>query len=159
MPADRTNAPTAAFLRYPEVDVAVLAFFLHFVWEFWQIPLYAGVSAMPHLEGVILCSKATFGDVLIALGAYVAIALATGDRCWPRRWNAKRVGGYLGLGLAATVVLEWMATRVLDRWQYAPDMPVLPVLGTGLAPVLQWILIPLVSLLALRRLWSRQGHV
>jgi hypothetical protein len=41
-----------------------------------------------------------------------------------------------------TLVLEWLATEVLDRWSYSDAMPELPVLGTGLLPVLQWILLP-----------------
>ena len=148
-----------AFLSYPEIDVAVLSFFLHFVWEFWQAPWFAEVAAMPHLDGIILCSRATLGDVMIALGAYTAIALVARDRYWARCLTVRRVAGFLFIGLAVTIAFEWLATRVLDRWQYGADMPIVPVLGTGLAPVLQWIVIPLVSIITLRRLWfPRRSH-
>jgi len=144
-----------AILRYPEVDAAVMAFFLNFVWEFWQSPWYADVPELSHLDGVILCSKATFGDMVIALGAYSAVTLATRDRFWPRQLTAGRIGGYLAVGLIVTIALEWVATQVLDRWQYGAEMLVIPILGTGLLPILQWILIPLISMLGLRHLWIR----
>jgi hypothetical protein len=55
------------------------------------------------------------------------------------------------------VAQEHLATGVLNRWQYADAMPVVPVLGTGLAPVLQWLLLPL-PVLGLARGQLRGGR-
>ncbi|WP_162899861.1 hypothetical protein [Halomonas sp. JS92-SW72] len=45
------------------------------------------------------------------------------------------------------------ATVLQDRWQYGELMPTLPLLGTGLAPLLQWLLLPpLIVWLARRQL-------
>ncbi len=143
-----------AFLGHPLLDVSILAFFLHFVWEFWQVPWYADMSAMPHLDGILLCSKATLGDVIIALFGYTLVSLAVRDWFWMLNATLGHVTVYVLVGLVVTVVLELLATEVLNRWQYAPDMWVVPLVGTGLAPVLQWIVIPLLSVFALRRLWS-----
>jgi hypothetical protein len=41
-----------------------------------------------------------------------------------------------------TIALEYWATQIGARWEYAEQMPRLPLLGTGLAPLLQWLLIP-----------------
>jgi hypothetical protein len=144
----------AAFFKYPELDLAILAFFLHFVWEFWQVPWYAGMSEIPHWEGVIFCSRATSGDVFIASVAYATISVVARDRYWPQDASKMRIGGFLAIGLAVTIALEWLATSKLGRWEYAHDMWTLPVIGTGIAPILQWIVIPVLSVYFLRRLWS-----
>lgn len=138
----------------PEVDVTLTAFLLHLVWEFWQAPWYQGMSDMSHLQGVLLCSRAAFGDTLIALLAYCALSVYAHDRFWALAATPARIGGYLGIGLGVTVVLEWLATDVLDRWQYAAGMPTLPLLGTGLAPLLQWLIVPLAVLGWVRRAWN-----
>ena len=44
--------------------------------------------------------------------------------------------------LLAGLVLEPLATGPLGRWAYAEGMPVVPLLGVGLSPALQWILLP-----------------
>ena len=145
---------TSAFLGHPALDVCIIAFFLHFVWEFWQAPWYAEMAAMPHLEGIVLCSRATFGDVVIALFGYAIVSIAVRDWFWMRHATLRRVASYIAIGLLITVFLEFLATDVLNRWQYGPDMWIVPWIETGLAPILQWIIIPLMSVFALRRLWS-----
>jgi len=39
---------------------------------------------------------------------------------------------------------------VRQSWAYSPLMPVLPVTGTGLAPLLQWIVVPSTALVLTR---------
>jgi len=39
---------------------------------------------------------------------------------------------------------------VRGSWAYTPAMPRVPPLGTGLAPLLQWLLLPTMSLV-----WAR----
>ncbi len=118
--------------------------------------LLPGVNRLTTKSSVTTVERSLLGDVMIALGAYTAIALVAWDRYWPRCLTMRRVAGFLFIGLAVTVALEWLATRVLDRWQYGADMPTVPVMGTSLAPVLQWIVIPLASIVTLRRVWYHQ---
>jgi len=50
------------------------------------------------------------------------------------------------------VFSEWLNTAVRASWAYAPSMPIVPLLGVGLAPFLQWLLLPpLVAFIAFRR--------
>ena len=58
------------------------------------------------------------------------------------RPSAGQIAGFVAIGVAITLVLEWLATGPLGRWAYAEAMPVLPLLGVGLTPVLQWVLLP-----------------
>lgn len=43
------------------------------------------------------------------------------------------------------------ATEIQQRWQYAGRTPTLPLLGTGLTPLLQWNLLPPLILWLARR--------
>ena len=57
--------------------------------------------------------------------------------------SSRKLAVFLAVGLALTVAAEFYATEVAGRWSYADAMPTLPVLGTGLTPLLQWIVVPL----------------
>jgi len=48
-------------------------------------------------------------------------------------------------------VLEWLNVELWQNWSCAAAVPRLSPLGTGLAPVLQWLLLPTLCLLAARR--------
>lgn len=48
-------------------------------------------------------------------------------------------------GLAYTIFSEWLNTEVRGSWTYSDLMPRLPVNGTGLSPLAQWIVIPLAA--------------
>ncbi len=58
----------------------------------------------------------------------------------------------LVLVIAALVkYLEWLNIVVRAGWAYSDLMPVVPIINTGLAPLLQWILIPLLALSLARK--------
>ena len=77
--------------------------------------------------------------------------MTLGEANWPEAGFARVAVTATGLGVAAyTVVSEWLNTSVTQSWAYTKAMPTLPPLGTGLAPLLQWLLLPPVCLLAAR---------
>jgi hypothetical protein len=138
----------------PWTAVAGFGFLLHFVWEMWQAPMYRTMVQASHVEAVRVCSFATLGDALIELAAYAAGALVAGNSLWLVSFRGAAFGAYVGVGLLITVLLEWVNMYALERWAYAPHMPVL--LGVGLAPLLQWLVVPpLVLWLAARHLGLR----
>ena len=138
----------------PWAAVAGFAFLLHFAWEMWQAPMYRTMVRASHLEAVRVCSFATLGDAGIQLLAFAAAAVAAGSRLWLARPRRTPMIVYLVVGLLITVVLEWVNVYVLRRWAYMEQMPV--VLGIGIAPMLQWLVIPPVVLwLAARHLGFR----
>ena len=117
----------------------------HLAWEVLQLPLYAiwyTASAGAIAFAVLHC---TLGDVLIASASLVLAVLALGRTRWPE--NARtyvRVAGLaIGLGVAYTVISEWVNVEVLGNWTYSSNMPRLPWLGTGLAPFVQWFVVPI----------------
>jgi hypothetical protein len=111
-------------------------------WEIAQLPFYtlwrAGTPGAISFA-VLHC---TAGDVLIAMTSVAAALLLTGRPRWPAA-GAVRVGLVAtALGAAYTVFSEWLNVSVRGSWAYAPAMPVLPPFGTGLFPLLQWLILP-----------------
>lgn len=140
-------------LATPEFNVALFAFLLNYPWEFLQVPFFAEMSTMSHWEAVRFCTRATLGDVPIALVAYWVVAALRRRRDWLRCPDVKAIAGFVAVGIVVTIGLEWHATELQQRWQYAEGMPTLPLLGTGLAPLLQWLVLPpLIVWLARRQL-------
>ena len=78
--------------------------------------------------------------------------LRVGDSgCWHRlmaRWL-----GSLQWVSGSPQQSEWLATRGhwVQQWAYAPAMPVMPGTGARLAPLLRWMVVPLLTLWFVRR--------
>jgi hypothetical protein len=146
-------------MELPEANVAAVSLLLHLPWEMGQMRFYRCTETRSRAQTARFCILASLGDAAIALGSFWAVARATGTRRWIRNPSLQEVVGFVGAGLATTVLFEWLATEVLDRWEYAPGMPTLPRLGTGLGPLLQWALLPPLPLwLARRRLAGASGE-
>lgn len=126
---------------------------LHLGWETAHLPLYT-LWLAPLNERAFALLHCTGGDLLIAAStSALAVLLAGHD--WPRRYAARRRVAFLAtmLGVGYTVFSEWLNVEVRQSWAYAPSMPLLPPLGTGLTPVLQWlVLTPVALMLATRPL-------
>jgi hypothetical protein len=135
----------------PWAALAAGSLALNFAWEMLQAPLYEGMVAMPRGRATWLCARASAGDAVITLAAYGSVAAAAGSRAWVAHPRVARVAGYLAVGLAVTVALEYLNVYALGRWAYGPSMP--RVLGVGLAPLAQWLVVPLLSL------WLARNYV
>lgn len=137
----------------PWLALAVTSLGLSFVWEMLQAPLFEDMLSMPRWTATWLCARASIGDAVITLVAYGSVALLAGSRTWIVVPRVGQATGYLVVGLVATVALEFMNVYVLDRWSYAPRMPL--VWGVGLAPIAQWLIVPLLVLWVARRYLCR----
>jgi len=98
--------------------------------------------------GTVRCLVAALGDVVIASLAYVATALVVRRTRWPLQQGwAWAAALWLAIGLGITVLFElWALER--GRWAYGPAMPLL--FGVGLLPLLQWLIVPLLTLALVR---------
>jgi hypothetical protein len=134
----------------PEVNVVLFALLLHLPWEFWQVPYFEGMAAASHWAAVKVCTQAAAGDALIALGAFLIVALALKNRRWILAPSWRGVLGYIAGGLVVTVVIERLSTA-WGRWTYGEAMPIVPVLEVGLLPVLQWLVLPPLTVWFVRR--------
>ena len=135
----------------PEINISIFGFLLNFVWEIWQAPLFQSMDSLTHFEATLHCTLAALGDVVILLIAFWIIALTERSRHWIFHPKTIQVIGFIAIGVVITVVIEAIAIHVLNRWQYATVMPTLPILGTGIAPILQWLIIPPIIVSMMRR--------
>ena len=84
-----------------------------------QVPFYAALPDNDHWDGIVACGRATIGDSTIALLAFWSAACVGRTRTWFLSPNRVSRATYLAVGLLCTVVLELLATQLLNRWSYA----------------------------------------
>ena len=118
-------------------------------WEFAQLPLYTLYEDPDTGRIVRYVLHCTAGDVLIALVAYALTALSLGSWSWPLRNPLRGIVLATTLGLAYTAASEWYNVYLAAAWAYSKSMPLF--FGIGLAPLLQWLLIPPFVLFIVRR--------
>jgi len=123
---------------------------LYFAWEMAQAPFFTGMPA-GWVKATLMCAQATLGDGVLVAAVAIAGALLYRDRRWfvppaPLRYVVAVVAG-----VALQVGVEWVMVYRLDRWGYASNQPILPLVGLGILPVLQPIvLLPLTFWLTAR---------
>lgn len=138
----------------PESNVVVFALLLNYPWELLQAPLFWGMRSATHWDAVKLCSRAVLGDAVIMLLAYWGGALVARDRWWIKRPRCAPILTMLAIGLAITVLVELLAIASNNPswgWRYAEIMPVVPEIGIGLVPLVQWIILPLLLIWFVKR--------
>lgn len=133
--------PIAAFLG--------ISFVAHLLWENAQAPLYEGFTSFP--QHFWICFKATWGDLLFMFVIYATLAVVHRNPLWvndkaththPATWILT-----LLVGILLAVSFELWAVHIDHRFAYAEAMPIVPILRIGLTPVLQMMLLPLMTLL------------
>jgi hypothetical protein len=133
-PADRPLLPFVAL-------AICLAAIAHFLWEAMQLPLYTLWRTGTPREIAFALFHCTGGDVLITTATFAAAAaLARHFRLPPFGWRMVFIAIVLGGGY--TIFSEWLNVEISRTWSYTAAMPVVPFLGTGLTPLLQWLIVP-----------------
>lgn len=153
--SDRSDSPWLRTLRRYLAFVAGA----NLLWEFAHLPLYTIWAKGKVSEIVFAALHCTGGDVLIAAASLLAALLLAGKHGWPRAGYARIAGLTLIFGLSYTLFSEWLNTAVRGSWAYAELMPILPLIGAGLSPVLQWIVIPLAGFVWARRPLAARSHL
>ncbi len=143
--------------RLPEWTLAIRryvwgSFALHLVWEIVQLPLYTLWTTGTLSQQAFAILHCTVGDTMIA-GLGLLLALAVINRStWPAAGGRIIWVCVLFLGVGYTLYSEWLNVTVRRSWAYSEWMPIIPFIGIGLSPVLQWFIVPtLVLWLAIGR--------
>ena len=139
----RTNDFLIAIRDAPETNIVLFGFLISFPWEMLQAPLYVGMAQAPHWSATLRCLVATLGDCVLFLLAFGMTGAIFRNRHWIRAATFLQVFWFTAIGLTVTVLIEAAAVRGIGwNWRYTALMPRLPLLGTGLSPVLQWLILP-----------------
>lgn len=115
-------------------------------WETAHLPLYTIWYEGTPRDNALAVLHCTAGDILIALSAWAFAVLVAGRPEWPAAGTRRIAVLTIAGGLAYTGFSEWLNTAVRQSWTYSQWMPVLPGLGMGLSPALQWIVVPSLGL-------------
>ncbi len=129
---------------------AALAFVLNLAWEIAQVRLYTIWAAADGKTVAWSLFHCSVGDVMIALAMFAAAGVALRRANWPesRPWAG---GAIVVIGtMAYTAWSEWYNVYRAGSWAYSASMPL--VFGIGLAPLLQWLILPPVLVVAYRKL-------
>jgi len=121
------------------------------MWEFAQLPLYTLWHEGTWRDIAFAAIHCTGGDVVIATVTLLGALAIVGDAYWPQARFRLVAGTAILAGLAYTVFSEWLNTEIRGSWAYSDWMPTLPLIGAGLSPFLQWIIVPIVSFRWARR--------
>lgn len=144
----------AILIDEPELNLFMFGVLLNYAWELTQAPLYEGVATAAYWTVVKGCARATIGDGFILVVAYWSVAVVAKDRWWFARPDPLRLVGFVAVGIVITVVLERLALQSTFAgwgWRYSEAMPIVPGIGVGLTPLLQWLILPLITLWLVRR--------
>ena len=126
------------------VRVLALTLPVYFAWEMLQAPAFTGMPS-GWWAATAVCAQATAGDGVIVLSVFAMGALMFHDVRWFTPPSASRYTAVVLVGVILQVVIERVMVHRLGRWGYQPWHPQVPVLGVGLLPVLQPIvLLPIV---------------
>ena len=142
------------WLQTTRVYLAVSAA-LHLGWEMLQLPLYTIWRTGTPGEIAFAVIHCTAGDLMIASLTLLIALLAFGHRAWPAEASGSVITATIGLGAGYTVYSEWLNTTVRKSWAYTEMMPIVPGLGTGLSPLLQWLIVPAIAFAVAVRAKSR----
>lgn len=154
-PPDRWPRDSGSdWLRALRTYLAVTAG-VNLLWEFAQLPLYTIWRTGDAREIGFAVLHCTGGDVLIALSVLVIALVVVGRPDWPFGRFVAVATLTVGLGIGYTIFSEWLNIVVRKSWAYSELMPIVPLVGTGLSPILQWVVIPTAALAAARRLATR----
>lgn len=118
-------------------------------WEFALMPLYTLWSKGSPREIVFAAIHCTGGDIAIGGAALAGALLLFGNTAWPNARFTPVAIATVAAGFGYTVYSEHVNTA-RGAWGYSAFMPVLPGLGIGLAPMAQWVVVPLLAFAASR---------
>ncbi|MGB3861979.1 MAG: hypothetical protein WBF32_13215 [Candidatus Aminicenantaceae bacterium] len=134
----------------PELNIAVFTFLLNFTWEVLQTPFFIDKSF--EINAIVWFRlHCTLGDVMISLGCFWLVALIFKSRAWFLHPNKLNVFLFTAFGVGYTIFSEIKNVAIKDLWDYSDLMPVIPFIGVGVVPLIQWIVIPPLIVFFVRR--------
>lgn len=129
---------------------SVLAFALNLVWEIAHVRLYTIWVEADRLTVAWSLVHCTLGDVAIALTMFALAGIVLRQTDWPASspWSG---GAIVTVGaMTFTAWSEWYNVYQIASWSYTASMPV--IYGIGLSPLLQWLILPPIMVIAYRKL-------
>lgn len=132
--------------------IVLVSFFLHLGWESLHVQLYTGYESWT--GGTPVVFLAAIGDVLYTLGAFTLVSGFKGSVEWIEMATKRDYLMLVTLGFLIALFVEYKGLA-LHRWQYLPDMPLIPLLQVGLSPIIQMALLLPLTIFIVSRMRGR----
>ena len=149
-----------------------ISFLLNFAWEISQMPFYSemGMGLRDnYLEFLRIHWEVSLKDALMVVVVCLVIGFLLRNWQWakPRKAGSPDQssaidlgiktfnGGWVILWLSLPIwqgIIEYYSVYIYSRWAYADSMPLL--LGIGLLPLLQMLILPSLAVLLSRHLFT-----
>ena len=114
------------------------------IWEIVQLPLYT-VWAAPHWQAMLFpVLHCTAGDIIIG-GVCLLIALSLNRAGTRDKWPSVCICAWTIVLAVSYTVFSERYNLSLGNWAYSAIMPIVPWIKVGVAPLAQWIIVPLLS--------------
>lgn len=127
-------------LSFPELNLFLFAFFLHFIYEVWQAPFYEFYDD-PTLAGKIgALTHCTFGDGVITVVCSLLVSAILRSRRWIIYPTTKAMVWFIGLGWGYTFFSEIYRIRIANLYGVLGFR--IPGLDISVLPLIQWLIIP-----------------
>jgi hypothetical protein len=134
----------------PELNIAFFSFLLNFAWEVLQTPFFIDISVK--ISTIIWYRfHCTLGDVVISIGCFWLVALISKSRTWILNPTKAKLLLFVAFGVSYTIFSEIKNVSLYKLWNYSDLMPVIPYIEVGIVPLIQWIIIPPILILIVRR--------
>ena len=133
------------------------SFLLHLLWENLHGPLYLVGTTPPDTQRLLFATAT--GDMIFMLVIFAVLAMLHRDWLWvSKKTSYAKISTWIvaiAIGVLLGTSFELWAVHIDHRWTYAEAMPIIPVLGIGLSPVLQMVVVP-VAVLAITSMITRR---
>lgn len=120
----------------------------HAVWEVLQLPLFTLWLEAPTKQIAFATLHCLGGDLVIATSALIGALVIFGRPGWPQVHALPVALTVLCICISYTAWSEYNNALIKRVWTYTDVMPLLPVIKVGVTPMLQWLVVPILALLA-----------
>ena len=120
-----------------------IALGINYIWEMAQMPFYQEMRYSDP-RAWFMCFRASLGDALFTVAVFLGGWLLFRHWDWPKKLSLLKGAFLVFVGATAAIVTEIVALEQ-GRWAYTRLMPLLPILGVGLVPVIQLAILPWIS--------------
>jgi len=136
-----------------EIKIAVAGYVLSALYELAHAPLFVFVDAPTVWHKIYYPLHCALGDLNPFMISYHVVAFWNRDLFWiKKRYFWAEIVVFTAIAVTYTVLAEIIYVQVKSAWSYKEIMPMVPVLGVGLTPFIQWMVVAPAALYFIHRL-------
>ena len=124
------------------IAISIYAFILNFIWEVSQGFLFS--DYVYDFQHISFCALASVADLIMVLLLYFVFSVVLKDPFWIKNFTLLKVSSLFFIGGLGAILGEWRHLSE-GNWSYTELMPVIPFVEIGLTPLLQFIILPILT--------------